>query len=78
MSDESTTARLVGLRFAPLAKLRYFDAGERELEVGQRLVVETSDGPREAEVAVAPSQVVYSDLRGMPEPLVALDDRLEP
>lgn len=76
MNDDSTSTRLVGLRFAPLARLRYFDAGERELEVGQRLVVETPEGPREAEVAIAPSQVVYSDLRGAPEPLVVLEDPL--
>ncbi len=74
MNDDNTSARLVGLRFAPLDRLRYFDAGERDLAVGQRLVVETPEGPREAEVAIAPSQVVYSDLRGAPEPLVVLDD----
>ena len=75
MNYRDSSARLVGLRFATLGRMRYFDAGERELEVGERIVVETADGPREAEVAIAPSQVLYSDLRGAPEPLVVVDDR---
>lgn len=74
MSYRGDSARLVGLRFRPLDRVRYFDAGERELEVGDRVVVETSDGPREAEVAIAPSQVLHSDLRGEAEPLVLADD----
>ena len=74
MDYRNSSTRLVGLRFAPLDRVLYFDAGERELEVGERIVVETAEGTREAEVAIAPSQVVYSDLRGAPEPLVVVDD----
>ena len=74
MDYRNSSTRLVGLRFAPLDRVLYFDAGERELEVGERIVVETVEGLREAEVAIAPSQVVYSDLRGAPEPLVVVDD----
>ena len=74
MNYRSSRVRLVGLRFAPLGRVLYFDAGDRELEPGERIVVDTVEGPREAEVAVAPSQVVYSDLRGDPEPLLVVDD----
>ena len=70
MSYRGDIGRLVGLRFAPLDRVRYFDAGALDLETGDRIVVETADGPREAEVAIAPSQVLHSDLRGDPEPLI--------
>ena len=75
MDYRDSSARLVGLRFTPLDRIRYFDAGERDLEVGERIVVDTAEGLHDAEVAIAPSQVLYSDLRGAPEPLVVVDDR---
>ncbi len=75
MDHQDSSARLVGLRFAPLGRIRYFDAGERDLAVGERIVVDTAEGLHDAEVAIAPSQVLYSDLRGAPEPLVVVDDR---
>lgn len=73
MRDERRTADVVGLRFTSTGRVRYFDPGGRELEVGDRIVVETTDGRREAKVMIAPSQVLYSDLKGAPEPLIVVD-----
>jgi cell fate regulator YaaT (PSP1 superfamily) len=74
VSNRDGTATLVGLRFTRLGRVRYFDAGEHRLDVGERIVVETEEGRSEAEVAIAPSQVLYSDLKGAPEPLIVVDD----
>ena len=56
--------KLTGIQFKPSDKILYFDAGELELVVGERVVVETWDGEREGVVAIAPHQVLRSDLRG--------------
>ncbi|MCY3545055.1 MAG: hypothetical protein OXH22_13605 [Chloroflexi bacterium] len=56
--------KLTGIQFKPSDKVLYFDAGELELVVGERVVVETWDGEREAVVAIAPDQALHSDLRG--------------
>ena len=56
--------KLTGIQFKPSDKILYFDAGELELVVGERVVVETWDGEREGVVAIAPDQVLRSDLRG--------------
>ena len=55
---------LTGVQFKPSDKVQFFDAGELELAVGERVVVETWDGEREGVVAIAPAQVLRSDLRG--------------
>ena len=44
--------------------------GEQDLTVGDRVLVETDSGPREAVVAIAPAQVLYSDLRGKLAPVL--------
>ena len=61
-AGEPTT--LVGVRLRPSGRVHYFDAGGFELASGDRVVVETDDGPREALVAICAGQVLYSDLRG--------------
>ena len=55
---------MVGVKFRPMGRVRYFDPVDLELAVGDRVEVETPDGPREGEVAIAPDQVLFSDLRG--------------
>ena len=55
---------LVGVRLRPSGRVLYFDAGGLELASGDRVVVETDDGPREGLVAISAGQVLYSDLRG--------------
>ncbi|MYE54840.1 MAG: hypothetical protein F4X34_06545 [Chloroflexi bacterium] len=55
---------LAGVQFKPSDKVQYFDANGIGLTVGERVIVETSDGEMEAVVVIAPEQVVASDLRG--------------
>ena len=55
---------LVGVRFRPSGKIRYFEHGGYDLKVGDKVLVETDDGEREGRVVVAPSQIIFSDLRG--------------
>ncbi|MDE2687079.1 MAG: hypothetical protein OXI16_06205 [Chloroflexota bacterium] len=57
-------SKLTGVQFKPFDKVLYFDAGELELVVGERVVVEAWDGEREVVVAIAPDQALHSDLRG--------------
>jgi cell fate regulator YaaT (PSP1 superfamily) len=61
---------VVGVRFSPAGLVRYFDPGDENLAVGDRVLVESDDGPREAVVAIAPAQVLYSDLRGELAPVL--------
>ena len=61
---------LVGVRFGRSGPVHYFDPGELELSVGDRVLVETEDGQKEAGVVIAPQQVLYSDLRGPLDPIL--------
>ena len=61
---------LVGVRFGPSGRVRYFDPGDLDLEVGDRVVVESEGEPRDATVVIAPDQVIYSEVRGELEPVV--------
>ncbi len=68
-------AGIVGVRFRPSGRVEYFAPADLELEVGDRVVVETDDGPREARVVVAPGQVLFSDLHGPLNPVLRVLDR---
>ena len=57
-------SHLVGVRLELSGRVHYFDANDFELEPGDRVTVETDDGPREGRVVLSPGQVLYSDLRG--------------
>ena len=57
---------VVGVRFMPLEPVRFVAPGDDDVGPGDRVVVESEGGPREAVVVIAPFQVLYSDLR---EPL---------
>ena len=61
---------LVGVRFSRSGPVHYFAPGDLGLSVGDRVVVETEDGEREAGVVIAPQQVLYSDLRGPLDPVL--------
>ena len=61
---------LGGVRFGRSGPVHYFDPGEFELSVGDRVLVETEDGQKEAGVVIAPHQVLYSDLRGPLDPIL--------
>ena len=73
-----TTVNIVGVRFMPAGRVRYFDPGEQDLDVDDRVVVETEGGPREAIVAIAPRQVLFSELRGPLEPVLHKVDSAGP
>ena len=57
-------AELTGVRLTTYGKLQYFDVNGISLSAGDRVLVETDDGEREGVVAIAPSQLLHSDLRG--------------
>ena len=61
---------VVGVRFSPAGLVHYFDPGDEDFTVGDRVLVESDGGSREAVVAIAPAQVLYSDLRGELAPLL--------
>ena len=65
---------LVGVRFSSAGRVRYFDPADLDLAVGDRVLVETDDGPREGSVVIAPSQVLHSDLRGPLHPVLQKAD----
>ncbi len=60
----TSNARIVGFRFVSYGRISYYDAGERVLRIGDRVNVNGEDGICWATVAIAPGQVIYSDLRG--------------
>lgn len=64
MSMSSSILNMVGVRFHPSDKMQYFDSSGIELEAGDRVLVQTPEGVREGVIAIAPGQVVFSDLRG--------------
>ena len=64
MTEGQRTANLVGIRLRPLDPVQYFSPGDEDLAVGDRVLVETEIGPREGLVAIAPAQVLYSEVRG--------------
>ena len=50
MTDERRdTSHIVGVRFGPAGRLHYFDATGFDLSAGDRVVVETEDGPRDGQ-----------------------------
>lgn len=55
---------MVGVRFRPSDKLQYFDSSGIDLKAGDRVLVQTPEGVREGVIAIAPGQVVFSELRG--------------
>lgn len=63
-------AELTGVRLTLYGKLRYFDANGISLSAGDRVLVETDDGEREGVVAIAPAQLLHSDLRGHLNPVI--------
>lgn len=64
---------LVGLRFKISDNVSYFDSGEFDLEVGERVIVDSEAGPREGVVVIGTRQVLFSELRG---PMLAVLKRV--
>ena len=66
---------LVGLRFKISDNVQYFDSGELDLEVGERVIVDLEEGHREGFVVIGTRQVLFSELRGpMPAVLKRVGD----
>ncbi len=70
MTEGRRTANVVGIRFRPLEPVQYFSPGDEDLAVGDWVLVETGGRPMEGLVAIAPAQVLYSEVRGPLEPVL--------
>ena len=57
-------ASVVGVRFVPAGRIQWFDAGDVDLAVGDRVLVDSDRGARLAWIAVAPSRKPVRD-RGL-------------
>ena len=55
---------IVGVRFSPAGRVRFYDDNGIRVEFADRVMVETADGDKEASVAIGSSQVAHSDLAG--------------
>ena len=64
---------LVGIRFNISDNVHYFDSGELDLEVGERVIVDSEEGHREGFVVIGTRQVLFSELRG---PMLAVLERV--
>lgn len=67
-------ADVVGVRFKRTGRIYYFDPSGIELEMGERVVVETSRGSELGKVAIAPSPAVASELTRPLKPVVRKAD----
>ena len=54
--------RAAGVRFGRSDPVQYFDSMGLELAAGDAVVVDTADGERQAQVVIAPDQVLFSEL----------------
>ena len=70
MAQGDRALHVVGVRFSPSSRVRFFDPGDVDLAVGDLVIVESDAGPREGRVIIAPGQVLYSELRGPLGPVV--------
>jgi cell fate regulator YaaT (PSP1 superfamily) len=68
-------ADIVGVRFKKASKIYYFDPVGLNLEVNDRVVVETARGLELGQVVIAPKQVLASDV---PQPLKPVVRKAEP
>jgi cell fate regulator YaaT (PSP1 superfamily) len=63
-------ADIVGIRFKRAGKVYYFDPAGIELEIGDRVVVETIHGQELGKVVISPAQVLASELTEPLKPVV--------
>ena len=74
MPASTSLSNMVDVRFRPSDKMQYFDSSGIKLDAGDRVLVQTAEGVREGVVAIAPGQVVFSDLRGPMDAVVQKAD----
>ena len=63
---------LVGVRLQRNGLVRYFDPQQMALRVGDRVMVDTPEGPQHGWVVISPDQVFHSDLRRTLRPVLRL------
>jgi len=63
-------ANLVGVRFKSHGRVYFFDPVNMDLDLGERVLVDTDEGPKEGQVVITPRQVLYSELQGHQKPVL--------
>ncbi|HJO81928.1 MAG: hypothetical protein QGG34_05330 [SAR202 cluster bacterium] len=64
--------QIAGIRFQPGGRVHFCDPSGFSLAVGDTVIVETENGPRDGRVVMAPDQVAHSDLRGPMDSVIAV------
>lgn len=57
-------SKLIGVRFRRADRVHYFDPGDLDVSIFDRVVVETDQGLETAWVVIEPDHVVYSEVQG--------------
>ena len=70
MNEGRRVNYVVGVRLTRAGRVLYFDPGGEDLDLGDRVVIEADNGEMEATVVIAPSKVLYSELRGPLSPVL--------
>jgi len=66
---------IVGVRFELAGKVHYCDPSGLDLSLGDSVAVSTDEGERLGRVAIAPEQVIHSEIRGPMDPVLRkIDD----
>lgn len=66
MTDSNTQIKIIGIRFKKAGRVYYYDPGNVEYKLNDRVVVNTPRGLKIGHVAIAPEQVLSSEIN---EPL---------
>ena len=70
-------SRIVGIRLQGSANVHYFDPGNLELSLLDTVMVQTGTGVKQGMVVVSPDQVMYSEIRGPLQTIIAKTRDLE-
>ena len=64
--------RLAGIRLQRNGLVRYFDPQQMALRTGDRVMVDSPEGPQLGWVVISPDQVFHSDVRRTLRPVLRL------
>ncbi len=70
-------SRIVGIRLEGSVNVNYFDPGNLELSLLDTVMVQTETGVKQGMVVVSPDQVIYSEIRGPLQTIMAKTSDLE-
>ena len=70
-------SRIVGIRLEGSVNVNYFDPGTLELSLLDTVMVQTETGVKQGTVVVSPDQVIYSEIRGPLQTIMAKTSDLE-